>query len=73
MKYFLICMVYIYKNIPGDFHNHCNFTPTCSTYAMDALIKFPTGKAILLILKRLLKCNPFHHLTYDPIPEGDIK
>lgn len=73
MKYLLISIIYIYKQIPGEFHKYCNFTPTCSTYAIEALIKFSTLKAIWLILKRLLKCNPFHHLTYDPIPEGDTK
>ena len=73
MKYFLIGLIYIYKQIPGNFHNSCNFYPTCSTYAIDCLINFSTMKAILLISKRLLKCNPFHHLTYDPIPKGEIK
>ncbi len=73
MKYLLLSIVYIYKKIPGDFHKSCNFTPTCSTYAMEALIKFPTWKALILIIKRLIKCNPFHHLSYDPVPEGDAK
>lgn len=73
MKYILLSTIHIYKQIPGDFHEHCNFTPTCSTYAMDALKKYPTGKALILIFKRLLKCNPFHKLSYDPIPEGDVK
>jgi len=73
MKYLFIGLIYIYKQIPGDFHNHCNFTPTCSTYAIECLIKFSTFKAIKLIIKRVAKCNPFHHLSYDPVPEGEIK
>jgi len=73
MKYLLIGLIYIYKKIPGNFHKSCNFIPTCSTYAIDCLIKFPTFKAIKLIFKRIIRCNPFHTLTYDPAPEGDIK
>ena len=73
MKYFLIGIIYIYKKIPGDFHSSCNFYPTCSTYAIECLINFPLFKALKLIFKRLIKCNPFHNLAYDPIPKGDIK
>ena len=73
MKYFLISLIYIYKQIPGNFHNSCNFYPTCSTYAIECLKKFSTFKAIKLIIKRLIRCNSFHKLTYDPIPGGGIK
>lgn len=73
MKYVLISLIYFYKQIPGDFHNRCNFTPTCSTYAIDCLISFSTFKALFLICKRLIKCNPFHKFSYDPISKGELE
>ena len=73
MKYFLIGIIHIYKKIPGRFHDSCNFYPTCSTYAIECLMRFSTFKALKLIIKRLIKCNPLHNLSYDPVPEGELK
>ena len=73
MRYILISLIYFYKKIPGEFHNRCNFTPTCSTYAMECMINFNLFKALFLIFKRLIKCNSFHKFSYDPIPKGELK
>ena len=47
----------------------CRFTPTCSQYAMEAIKKYGPGKGLLLSIRRILKCNPFHEGGYDPVPE----
>jgi putative membrane protein insertion efficiency factor len=46
----------------------CRFTPTCSAYALEAIQKYGPGKGLLLSIKRILKCNPFHEGGYDPVP-----
>ncbi len=46
----------------------CRFTPTCSAYALEAIQKYGPGKGLLLSIKRVLKCNPFHEGGYDPVP-----
>lgn len=38
----------------------CRFYPTCSHYALEALDKHGVFKGLFLILKRLLKCHPWH-------------
>ncbi|MBX9923346.1 MAG: membrane protein insertion efficiency factor YidD [Rhabdochlamydiaceae bacterium] len=38
----------------------CRFYPTCSHYALEALDKHGLCKGIFLILKRLIKCHPWH-------------
>jgi len=38
----------------------CRFTPTCSTYALEAFEELPVQKAIPKVMKRLLSCHPFY-------------
>jgi len=40
--------------------NCCRFYPSCSNYALEALEKHGSFKGTFLILKRLLKCHPWH-------------
>ncbi|ODA44691.1 Protein YidD [Thermodesulfovibrio sp. N1] len=44
----------------------CRFYPTCSEYADQAIKKYG-AKGILLTIKRILKCHPFHPGGYDPL------
>jgi putative membrane protein insertion efficiency factor len=45
----------------------CRFHPTCSEYMMHAVDKYGVIRGILLGLKRLSKCHPFHEGGYDPV------
>ena len=46
----------------------CRFTPTCSQYGLEAIQKYGAFKGSLLALWRILRCNPFSHGGYDPVP-----
>ena len=46
----------------------CRFTPTCSEYARQALIKHGPVKGLALAIWRILRCNPFSFGGYDPVP-----
>ena len=46
----------------------CRFTPTCSEYARQALIKHGPVKGLLLAVWRVLRCNPWGCSGYDPVP-----
>ena len=46
----------------------CRFTPTCSVYAREAILRYGLARGGALTLKRLLRCHPFHPGGFDPVP-----
>ncbi len=49
----------------------CRFYPSCSEYALQAVQQYHVPKALFLIVKRILRCHPFHPGGYDPLPKPD--
>lgn len=47
--------------------NNCRFSPTCSQYTYDAVVKYGTIKGLFLGFKRLLRCHPFSAGGLDPV------
>lgn len=47
----------------------CRHYPSCSTYGIECYEKFNFGKASILTLFRILRCNPFSKKVYDPVPK----
>jgi uncharacterized protein len=45
----------------------CRFTPTCSTYAIEAIQEYGALRGFYMALRRLLRCHPFHPGGYDPV------
>ena len=46
----------------------CRFTPTCSEYARQAILKHGPFKGLYLAIWRILRCNPWGGSGYDPVP-----
>jgi putative membrane protein insertion efficiency factor len=46
----------------------CRFTPTCSEYARQALVKHGPIKGLWLAVRRILRCHPWGGSGYDPVP-----
>jgi putative membrane protein insertion efficiency factor len=46
----------------------CRFTPTCSEYAREALLKHGVLGGTVLAIRRLSHCHPFHRGGSDPVP-----
>ncbi|MCK4246358.1 membrane protein insertion efficiency factor YidD [Candidatus Bipolaricaulota bacterium] len=50
------------------FGGRCRFYPTCSQYGKEAIHKYGSVKGSYLVLRRILRCHPFHPGGYDPLP-----
>ncbi len=46
----------------------CRFTPSCSEYMRQALIKHGALRGTWLGTRRLLRCHPFTPGGHDPVP-----
>jgi uncharacterized protein len=47
----------------------CKYEPTCSAYAVEAIERHGATRGTLLAAWRLLRCNPFSHGGFDPVPK----
>ena len=69
IKKFLIRIIKLYqKNLSQMKRTKCPYIPTCSQYGLEAIEKYGALKGGLLAVWRILRCNPFSHGGYDPVP-----
>lgn len=62
VRFYIVCLSPI-------FGGACRFYPSCSNYAYEAVSKHGAWRGGLLATKRLLRCHPFTHGGFDPVPE----
>jgi hypothetical protein len=66
----LVILIHLYQHTLSTLLGPCcRFTPSCSSYALLSMKRFGVIGGAGLILKRLIKCHPFHPGGYDPVPE----
>lgn len=58
------------KTVSRGTPSRCIYTPSCSAYAVEALMKRSFFIAVFLIIRRLLRCNPLKVGGFDPVPDG---
>ncbi len=74
MKYVMIGLVKFYQKFISPLKpTCCRFTPTCSAYAIEAFKKRGFFVGFILMVWRILRCNPFCKGGYDPVPERGLR
>ncbi|MEP5612833.1 MAG: membrane protein insertion efficiency factor YidD [Cyclobacteriaceae bacterium] len=69
MRQIFILPIQLYQAIISPyFPSACRFTPTCSHYAKDAIIKHGILKGTWLGIKRIGRCHPWGGSGHDPVP-----
>lgn len=46
----------------------CRYSPTCSSYSLEAVKKYGPVKGLWLAIKRISRCHPWGGSGYDPVP-----
>jgi putative membrane protein insertion efficiency factor len=57
------------RRISPALPRRCRYEPSCSSYAGESIERFGAARGTLLAVWRLLRCNPFSHGGFDPVPE----
>ena len=69
IKKTMLAMIRFYRKYLSPLKStKCPYIPTCSEYGYQAIEKYGPVKGGLLALWRILRCNPFSHGGYDPVP-----
>jgi hypothetical protein len=72
----LVFLVRGYQSLSRFTPPQCRFYPTCSQYMVLALEKHGFATGLLLGVRRVLRCHPWHPGGHDPVPEplsGDVR
>ncbi len=70
MKRVLLAPITAYQRwVSPSLPRRCRYEPTCSDYAAQSIRRFGVIRGFLLASWRLLRCNPFSHGGFDPVPK----
>lgn len=65
----LVLLIRVYQLTLRPFIGaHCRYEPSCSHYAIEALRQHGALRGAGLAAWRVLRCNPWTHGGYDPVP-----
>ena len=67
-KIAILPILFYQYSISPLFPSSCRYTPTCSQYAKEAILKYGPLKGLWLGVKRIGKCHPWGGQGYDPVP-----
>lgn len=67
-KLFILFIRFYQGAISPFFAPSCRYTPTCSSYGVEAIKKHGPFKGGWLTIKRFASCNPWGGSGHDPVP-----
>lgn len=75
MKFILIKIIRLYSWLISPLMvQSCRFHPSCSAYSIEAIEIHGVFKGIMLTIRRISKCHPWHNGDYiDYVPPLNAK
>lgn len=68
MRHIFVAFVRMYQKYVSPYTPAlCRFSPTCSEYAAQAILRYGPVRGVGMALWRLCRCHPFHPGGYDPV------
>ena len=68
-SFLYLAIIKIYQTVISPFRPpRCRYTPTCSHYGKEAIIKHGPFKGGLLTVKRISRCHPWGGSGEDLVP-----
>ena len=72
MRQILIALIKLYRYAISPYlAPSCRYTPTCSSYAIEAVQRFGIFRGGWLAVRRIGRCHPWHAAGHDPVPENN--
>ncbi|MFT6705427.1 MAG: putative membrane protein insertion efficiency factor [Flavobacteriales bacterium] len=69
-KIFILPIRFYQLAISPILGSKCRFQPTCSQYALEAIMEWGVIKGMWLGIRRIFKCHPWGPHGHDPVPEN---
>ncbi len=66
-----VCFVRTYQMCISPFiggRAGCRFTPTCSEYTRQAILKYGLLRGTIMGIRRISRCRPGGGCGFDPVP-----
>jgi len=69
LQWFFVLLIRLYQLFVSPFLGaNCRYTPTCSQYGKEAILKHGPFRGGWLAVKRILRCHPWGGHGHDPVP-----
>ena len=69
MSRLLLALIRAYRYLLSPWWGgSCRFTPSCSSYAMEAIERHGAVRGGWLALRRIARCHPWCAGGFDPVP-----
>ena len=69
VAYGLIGFLKVYRKVVSPMYGQvCRFYPSCSAYALEAVVRHGAVRGSWLAARRLVRCHPWNPGGPDPVP-----